>query len=122
MKKKRKFRNKRKGKKILINMIILITTFFVLFLISEIFLRNLSVYTIFERDDHLSKFIQVSDNPRLNYELKPNSKGYIYDKEVIINRKGERGGSSLFVQETQRHDKAGFHWRFNYIWFWKLNK
>jgi len=101
VKKKRKFRNKRKGKKILINMIILITTFFVLFLISEIFLRNLSVYTIFERDDHLSKFIQVSDNPRLNYELKPNSKGYIYDKEVIINRKGERGGSSLFVQDPK---------------------
>ncbi len=82
----------RSDKKNILLFIIFISLIFLIFIIaSEIILRSMIEHTSFKRSDSLYKFIRPSEDTKLGFELAPNVSGYIYDAQVYINPKGERG-------------------------------
>lgn len=66
-------------------------SFLIMLVFVELFLRALPLYTLFEKEDDLIIFLKNSTDPVLSFELKPDSRGYIYDQETVINGRGERG-------------------------------
>lgn len=75
----------------LINILVLVFTIFLFFVILEITIRALNLVEVAPkiRINALS-FLEKSENPNLLYQLKPNTKTDSYGTEVRINSKGLR--------------------------------